>query len=267
MTSAFTGGKGFLLEDDEFFAIEKTLLESERGRAFLADYLIRNRSKETLALLSSVQRLETAILGTPAPTKFDSIRNGIFDMQEAIERTKREITRMTGNGDDANRFIAASNELDAIVSSTEKATQGILAATEVIQEKADVIRSAGVADGPAAAIEDQSMEIFMACSFQDLTGQRIQKVVSVLQYLEERIDKMVTIWEEAGSVEGLLEEEAPEEPRDKRPDAHLLNGPQLDGEGVDQADIDALFEGTGTASDLEMSGAPIPLDSIRQPAH
>jgi chemotaxis regulatin CheY-phosphate phosphatase CheZ len=87
-----------------------------------------------------------------------------------------------------------------------------------------------------------------ACSFQDLTGQRITKVVNALRYIETRINAMIGIWgiDEAAKAEASKADDA-------RPDAHLLNGPQT--EAADQSEIDSLFD-----------AAPAPAATPSQPA-
>jgi len=85
----------------------------------------------------------------------------------------------------------------------------------------------------------------MACSFQDITGQRTDKVVQALRFLEARINSMMEIWQ--------LGEVAPAaklEIEDSRPDAHLLNGPQMDGSALEQNDIDAMIVDTGEDFDI-----------------
>ncbi len=84
----------------------------------------------------------------------------------------------------------------------------------------------------------------MACSFQDLTGQRTTKVVRVLQYLEERIASMIDIWGISSDSEGSDGDDASEavaKMTDERPDAHLLNGPQDQDLALGQDNIDALL--------------------------
>jgi chemotaxis regulatin CheY-phosphate phosphatase CheZ len=85
--------------------------------------------------------------------------------------------------------------------------------------------------------------LMVACSFQDLTGQRMTKVVNALRYLEQRVNTMIEIWgitpEDAAKVKQQL--------NDTRPDAHLLNGPAREGEGVAQDDVDRLLNGDGAA--------------------
>jgi hypothetical protein len=139
--------------------------------------------------------------------------------------------------------MRATNELDSIVTQTETATSEILGAAEKLQEIAFILREAKVEPEACDAIEGLIMQIYTACSFQDLTGQRTQKVVHVLRYLEGRINSMIDIWGLDGS-----ESTAAAAPVvvDSRPDAHLLNGPALEGEGIDQSQIDSLMDAAAT---------------------
>lgn len=246
-----------LLSSEEFEAIKSTLSATERGRAFLHDYLSLNKSAETQNLLSAIRRLEKTLVERELPTEVESYRLHTYEMYEAIERTKEEISKIKLESEDNNHFSAASDELDAIVSSTENATQSILEASEKIQDMTDKLRASGAEDTACDTIEEMAIEILMACSFQDLTGQRINKVVKALHYLESRVNKMIRIWgvdlsdeEERTKFASKADPHALEDDHliDKRPDAHLLNGPQMDGEGVAQEDIDALFEVTPAAS-------------------
>src|SRR3954454_13573343 len=91
-------------------------------------------------------------------------------------------------------------------------------------------------------IEVQVMEIMTACSFQDITGQRTTKVINTLRYIEERVNALIEVWGVDRTGSGAIPDVAAAHRKlnDARPDAHLLNGPQLDGQGVSQNDIDAL---------------------------
>ncbi|POF28154.1 protein phosphatase CheZ [Roseibium marinum] len=225
-----------LIGEAEYHTLEQTLLESDRGRRFLAEYLNRHKTPETTEILTAIQRLEKVVTRQRKVPDLDKIRLDIADMHEAIERTKSEISNIKDEGDESNRFVDASHELDAIITQTEGATQSILEAAEQIQEKAWVLRENGADDAACDDIDAKATEIFMACSFQDLTGQRTNKVVQVLRYLESRINLMIGIW-------GIEEMEADADagPVDSRPDSHLLNGPQRDGHGVSQNSVDELM--------------------------
>ncbi len=232
------------LGEIEYQTLEQTLLESDRGRRFLAEFVKRNKTPETQEILSAIQRLEKSMTRQRKVPDLDRIRLDIAEMHEAIERTKNEIANIKAEANDSNRFVDASHELDAIVTQTEGATQTILEAAEQIQEQAWTLRENGADGAVCDEIDAKATEIFMACSFQDLTGQRTTKVVQVLRYLESRINMMINIW-------GIEDAEADTGagPVDTRPDAHLLNGPQHEGLGVSQNNVDDLFAGKENAFD------------------
>jgi len=85
------------------------------------------------------------------------------------------------------------------------------------------------------------MAIMEACSFQDITGQRITKIVRSVKFVEERVDKMVELWgrDEIEAVSASLDLTTEEEERDKR--LHLA-GPQMADEAISQDEIDSLFD-------------------------
>ena len=92
----------------------------------------------------------------------------------------------------------------------------------------------------AQDVQERVIKIFEACNFQDLTGQRISKVVGALKFIETHIVRMMEIW---GGLEAFKDIEV-ETVAEREGDAKLLNGPKLDSEDVGHAsqdDIDALF--------------------------
>ena len=93
----------------------------------------------------------------------------------------------------------------------------------------------------AADIQEQVVKVFEACNFQDLTGQRIGKVVRAFGFIEQRVDQMMEIWGGIESFKGF----EPDEIVDNGTGHHLLNGPSLvsDADVADQSlHIDALFD-------------------------
>jgi chemotaxis protein CheZ len=91
----------------------------------------------------------------------------------------------------------------------------------------------------ASDIQDHVIKIFESCNFQDLTGQRITKVVSTLKFIETHIIRMMEIW---GGIDAF-KDYAPTARSERDGDAKLLNGPKLDDDPghASQDDIDALF--------------------------
>lgn len=217
---------------DDYTAIEQAVMETARGRWFLAEYAARNRQADTQIILEAVTRLEKQMAPACQPVEVDQIRFDLVEMATAIARTKAEIAAMKPDVDHAGAFSSATAHLDIIVAQTEAATSDILAAAEQIQEIAWTMREHGV-DGEVCDILDgKATDIYTACSFQDLTGQRTRKVLDVLQYLEDRLSAIVGIW----GLEGAAGQALPQDT-----DHQLLNGPALPGEGLAQADVDTMM--------------------------
>ncbi len=170
------------------------------------------------------------------------LKGELDSIYEAINLTKKEIAALHHTtGTEGEEMTRVSNELDAVVEGTEGATEAILSAAEFIDETANTLsaRLKGQDHDLANDIQERVIHIFEACNFQDLTGQRITKVISTLRFIEERILDMMDIW---GGIETFSEIEVKmREAADG--DAALLNGPSLtsDTDTVSQDDIDALF--------------------------
>ncbi|MEX0590673.1 MAG: chemotaxis protein [Xanthobacteraceae bacterium] len=180
--------------DADYESIAAAVLETARGRWFLTEYARRNRHSDTKIVLEAIEKLERMIAQRAEGPEPDRVRVDLVEMMEAITRTKNEIASIRPAPDSANHFDQASSELDAIVGTTEKATSDILAAAERVQEIAWTLREQGVDAAVCDLIDSNAAEVYSACSFQDLTGQRIRKVIEVLRFLEARIDAMIKIW-------------------------------------------------------------------------
>lgn len=235
------------IRDVDYDALESALAGSLQGRWFLAEYLKRNQPAEFASLREALTKLEHSILqpdAAPMPSS-DGLRRDLIEMSEAISRTRREIASIKPSDDEDSQLLTATGELDAIVSATETATSNILEAAEDVQEVAWLLREKGTEDAVCDRLDERATEIYTSCSFQDITGQRIEKVVNVLRFLESRVVAMIKIW-------GLeVVESDLEMPADDRPDADLLNGPQLEGHGLEQDDIDLMIEAVAIDRDLD----------------
>ncbi|WP_237217552.1 protein phosphatase CheZ [Falsiroseomonas oryziterrae] len=145
-----------------------------------------------------------------------------------IANAKREIARLKVDDITDRHIPAATDELDAIVQHTAAATNEILDCCEVLESLAGRLPEAIA----AATLQGAITRIYEACSFQDITGQRIGKVVAALKAIEMRV----------AVVTGRFEPEPEEgEPTDGQ---RLAHGPQRPGTGVSQADIDRLLAGS-----------------------
>ena len=159
---------------------------------------------------------------------------------EAIQRTKQEIATLHYAGAQGREIARVTDELGAIVMGTETATNSILEAAEAIDEIAAALASqlSGEMGDMARQIGERIISIFEACNFQDITGQRIGKVVGAMRFVEDRVGQMIEIW---GGLESFKDVETAEDPN-REGDKALLNGPALESEvSTSQDDIDAFF--------------------------
>ena len=170
------------------------------------------------------------------------LRQEVLNLFQYIERLREEVATMSKAEDNATAFQDMSVQLDAIVEATEEATNSILAASESIsgdamalQGETDQAKITEISD----RIAQNTMTIMEACSFQDLTGQRVTKIVSSVRFVEDRVNQMIELWGR-DEIEALSAQIKPCE--DEDPDKKLLNGPQLPGQAISQEDIDALFD-------------------------
>lgn len=174
--------------------------------------------------------------------EFQKLKEELDLVYDAIKRTKQEMATLHVSGFHGPEMARAAGELGAIVGGTESATQSILAAAEEIDQSANTLSAVVKSEqerGLTQDIQERVIKIFEACNFQDLTGQRIGKVVTTLKFIEQHIVQMIDIW---GGIEAL-EEFKPEAFPEREGDRSLLNGPKLDGDvgHASQDDIDALF--------------------------
>jgi chemotaxis protein CheZ len=157
-----------------------------------------------------------------------------------ISRTRQEISALRPNAITAERIPSAGAELRAIVHHTETATHQIMGAAEAIMT-ADPTDH----DKFRALVDEKVLDIFQACSFQDITGQRVQKIVETLEHIEARVTRFAQVM---GVQDAALEEDE----RAVRKKALLLNGPALGGPEVRQDEIDGMFSGAAAASQDEI---------------
>lgn len=168
-----------------------------------------------------------------------ALRNELQGLFTYIQRVRKEIAAMASPAEKDHTFHKMSDQLDAIVNATEEATNSIMEMMESNQDALFELR--GMEQDPAKLalidkITDNCNNVFEACSFQDITGQRVTKVFKSISYVEERVNALTDIWGKEALKDVKVEESK------KTEDEKLLNGPQMQGEGISQDEIDKLFD-------------------------
>ena len=199
----------------------------------LVDHLRKNR--DSPISLTDVASVTEVLIGS-MQAFFESIDTSIYteckSLSDYIANARTEIATLSGSEVTEDTGIdRAGMELDAIVQATEEATDTIMNAAEEIMG-ADLTNSDN-----HAGVQDAVMRIFEACSFQDITGQRISKVVETFTHIEARVTELSALLGVSESDILRAKTDAPT----KEGDAALLSGPALEGEGIDQSAVDNLL--------------------------
>jgi chemotaxis protein CheZ len=184
-----------------------------------------------------VQEVVTAVL-TTISGDLNATETSLLGEVEALGRTiaaaKQEIAALRVDDIRDRDIPSATDELDAIVEHTAVATNAILESCELLEGL-----GTDVTGEAAGKLQDAVTKIYEACSFQDITGQRITKVVTTLKTIEAKVAQIITAF-------GVQHAAAPiREPAQPATDADLLHGPQLPSNAMDQSDIDKLLASFG----------------------
>lgn len=216
------------ISDTDYEAIEAAVKETARGRWFLEEFAQRNRHADTKLVLDAIQRLQRSVLGaepTPAIAAPPAIRAELGEIEQTAEQTRAALSEIDAS---RQRDGNLGDELDRIIAVSGQAISEILSDADRIGEIAVTMRRQGMAEYICDQLDGLSTHINTACVFQDLTGQRTQKVAAALRLLEARVHALVKLWQA----------ESPTQAPD--PD-ELLNGPARNGEGLMQDQIDELL--------------------------
>ncbi len=162
-------------------------------------------------------------------SQIEKIADQVKEAKQAIRQSQPE--KLT-----TDHIPDATSALSTVTAETEQATNEILNATETIQELSGRIEDVEIRN----EIINQVTRIFEASNFQDLTGQRINKVITTLTDIEDRMGSLIKAFSTStakkvatnrkdGATSGGIDERS------------LLNGPQMSGEAPSQDAIDDLF--------------------------
>lgn len=212
---------------------------------------LRRRYGDTVKV-EEVAKVIGSLLSSGTPN-LAGVSRKIYAELEALNRyiqaAKAEIASLRPDEVTDEYLPTATNELDAIVQATADATNEIMDATETIERVSEKLEGES-----QDSLMDATTRIYEACGFQDITGQRITKVVKALKEIEVKVDALVVAFgSELGQAKSKeaakpAESAAPAAPaaesaKDVPSDADLLHGPQTPGEAISQDEIDRLLAG------------------------
>lgn len=190
-------------------------------------------TKDEIGRDKVVQIINSVIekVGAAEEVSREHIYKELLDLHNLIEETRREISASRVSDISGTHIPDATDELDAVVEATEVATGTIMDVCDAISaysEKLDATHK--------DFMISEVTKILEACSFQDITGQRITKVVKSIKHIEDKINNLMAVLEE--KIPGLPSTVLTDT---RVGDARLMNGPQMPDKAVSQEEIDKLL--------------------------
>jgi chemotaxis protein CheZ len=170
----------------------------------------------------------------PADTDIQVVVRELAAVADYIGHMKQEIAALKPTELTQERIPTANDELGSVIQATASATHTIMQAAE------EILGAGGLSDREYREfVQTRVLAIFEACSFQDITGQRIAKVLEAFGHVEKRLNRFAKAVKVNDTADGPDPEEAL---RQARREVLLLNGPQNEEVAIKQGDIDALFD-------------------------
>jgi chemotaxis protein CheZ len=202
--------------------------EADRLEARLAEIRAHHPGSHP-EMVAEVVRAVLSTMSGDLSAQETSLLAEVEALGHTIACAKAEIAALRVDDITDNHIPFATDELDAIVEHTATATNAILTSCEMLDDVA-----ARLTGEPATKLQDATTRIYEACSFQDITGQRINKVVGTLKTIEAKVTQIVATF-------GGGKHPAQAEVAADTSDTALLNGPQHPAVAMDQSDIDKLL--------------------------
>lgn len=168
-------------------------------------------------------------LTSQAHVQQDKIVTELFDLAGQIDGLYAELASMQPQSMKGDQIQNAHDELSAVVQATAEATFLIIGEAEKLEKLGRQLPPE-----QARIISDSVTRIYEACGFQDITGQRITKVVRTLKQIESKVDILIgALGGHRGEGSAVADTRAGDE--------SLLNGPSMPGQGISQDEIDKLL--------------------------
>lgn len=216
-------------------SVNKALID-DHARKVVSCVIENSKTKPLEKIVEAVSKITSDTAEKIKSRASDPIQDAFDEIANEIVTLRHELAQLQPNEMALEKIPDAGKELAAVVESTEEATDTIMEAAESIMACENEAY-----DDYRGYVETKLLEVFEACSFQDLTGQRISKVVKTLNHIEGRVSALVNqvgLDRDEEIVAGDGEIDADEERARKL----LLNGPQMKADAIDQSYIDDLLK-------------------------
>lgn len=191
----------------------------------------------------------------------DEMRHGLQSIYKEITAASSDNAAVPDSEKTGKLFSEASQQLEEVMATTLEATDSIMNSVEQLQDRQQEIATLLVAlqdSTPgkmveklaehSVATEEALTDIMTALSFQDLTGQRLKKVVKALTDIQESIfDMYVSSGLMLKTREEMPGKDITEIAAESKKKMEQIRGSELKGPSrdVSQTDVDSLLADLG----------------------
>ena len=177
------GPKPSLDDEESFEAIERAVLETARGRWFLAEFARRSRQADTSALLLSLSRLERVVTRTVSEPA-DEMRRDVARLADEINILATALSQGIAQEDDRETFTQ-------IARSGERAAFDVAVTADAARDIGTTILEKGV-NAELLRELDRHLSRLVACAAeQALIMKRVGAMGEMFRFIRQRVGALL----------------------------------------------------------------------------
>ena len=167
---------------EQYEALESAVMESARGRWFLAEYARRNRAADTTMLLEALKKLEGVAATATKPA------GGFEELASTIKAARSEIASAHDDRLPDGGYISADAGLyDRITADARSATREITKRSMSLRVIAGGLKASPAEEEHIAAVEANARSLETLSWSQEVLSERIAKAMGLLSHIDETL--------------------------------------------------------------------------------
>jgi chemotaxis protein CheZ len=167
---------------EQYEALEDAVMESARGRWFLAEYARRNRAADTMLLLDALKKLESVAAATPRPSA------DVEGLAAAIKEARAEIAAIHNDRLPDGGYVSADPGLfSRITSDARSAASEIVKRSMSLRVVAGGLKASTVEEEHVRAVEANAHSLETLSWSQEVLSERIAKAMGLLSHIDEAL--------------------------------------------------------------------------------
>jgi len=187
-----------LADQESFEAIEQAVMETARGRWFLAEFAMRNRQAETVTLLKSIARLERVIARSGPLDSNIEIRAKLIRLNNDLD------TLVAALAGDPAKVEDGSQKLSEFVLESEKVCIEMAVVADAARDIAAHLAALNTENDSLAELDHQLSELVRLSAEQMTSMRRFEALTEIQRHVKSRLTDLVHSYGHAGAAETPL---------------------------------------------------------------